>query len=131
MDLEDIKPGVDFADTISKAVGSCDLLIVLIGKQWLTISDSTGRRRIDNPQDFVRLEIATALSRNVRVIPVLVGKASMPGSEELPEPLASLARRQAHELSDDRWDFDVGQLIKHWEAAASPTKSGESGTVGD
>jgi len=112
MDLEDIKPGADFADTISKAVGSCDILIVLIGKQWLTINDATGRRRIDDPLDFVRLEIATALNRNVRVIPVLVRKASMPVSEELPEPLASMARRQAHELSDDRWDFDVGQLIK-------------------
>src|SRR5262245_40887774 len=71
MDIQDIKPGVDFEDALNRAVGACDILIVLMGKQWLTITDATGRRRIDNPQDFVRLEIATALKRNVRVIPAL------------------------------------------------------------
>jgi TIR domain/Domain of unknown function (DUF4864) len=112
MDLQDIKPGVDFEDAIHRAGGSCDILIALMGKQWLTMTDAAGRRRTDDPQDFVRLEIATALQRHVTVIPVLVQKASIPVQEELPEPLVSVARRQAHELTDDRWDFDVGQLIK-------------------
>jgi len=72
MDIDTIEPGVDFVEDIEQAVGSCDVLIALIGKQWLTISDATGQRRLDNPEDFVRLEIKTALARNIRVIPALL-----------------------------------------------------------
>ncbi len=79
MDIDTLEPGVDFAEAIEKAVDSCDVLIALIGKQWLTVTDEqTGRRRLDNPKDFVRLEIQTALDRNIRVITVLVGGPRCP-----------------------------------------------------
>jgi formylglycine-generating enzyme required for sulfatase activity len=111
MDIDTIEPGVDFAHVIEKAVGSCDALIALIGKQWLNIHDENGRRRIDNPEDYVRLEIAAALRRDIRVIPVLVRGARMPNSDELPDPLKGLARRNAYELSDTRFAYDLDQLI--------------------
>jgi hypothetical protein len=110
-DVDDIKPGVDFTEAIGRAVGNCDVLLALIGPRWLTEADTTGARRLDHPQDFVRIEISSALERKVRVIPVLVQKAEMPAEELLPEPLKPFALHQAIELSDTRWDYDVGQLI--------------------
>ena len=115
MDVAGIEPGVDFVEAIDKAVGSCDAFIVVIGRQWLSTTDADGQRRLDNPEDFIRLEIATALRRNIRVIPVLVQGATAPSSGNLPEDLKKLSRLQAHEISDNRWDFDVGALIETLE----------------
>jgi len=115
MDVAGIEPGVDFVEAIEKAVGSSDAFIVVIGKQWLSITDADGRRRLDNPEDFIRLEIAAALRRNIRVIPVLVQGATAPSSGNLPEDLKKLSRLHAHEISDHRWDFDVGTLIETLE----------------
>jgi beta-lactam-binding protein with PASTA domain len=117
MDVSDIEPGVDFVDAIDKAVGSCEILIVVIGREWLTCREPGGQRRLENPNDFIRLEAATALKRNIRVIPVLVQGARMPKSAELPTDLEKLSRRQGIEISDTRWDSDTGQLIKALEAA--------------
>jgi beta-lactam-binding protein with PASTA domain len=117
MDVSDIEPGVDFVEAIDKAVGSCAILIVVIGREWLTCVEPGGQRRLDNPNDFIRLEAATALNRNIRVIPVLVQGARMPKSGELPADLEKLSRRQGIEISDTRWDSDAGQLIKALEAA--------------
>jgi hypothetical protein len=69
MDVDSIKPGIDFGKTIEERVGSCDVLIAVIGKRWLSAADEGGRRRLDNPEDFVRLEIGIALRRDIRVIP--------------------------------------------------------------
>lgn len=115
MDIDTIKPGVDFVEVIEKAVATTNALLVVIGKQWLTIADENGKRRLDDPRDFVRLEIATALNRNVRVIPVLVDKAKMPQAEELPDALVRLARRNALEISNERFSYDVGKLISTLE----------------
>lgn len=112
MDVDTIEPGVDFAEVIEQAVGKCEVLIVMIGREWLKVTDATGARRLDNPNDFVRLEVASALDRNIRVIPVLVEDATMPRPEDLPPDLAKLARRNAIELSDARWAFDVDRLIQ-------------------
>lgn len=109
-DIETIEAGSDFAKAIGDAVGSCDVLLAVIGPSWLTTSDKN-RRRLDDPDDFVRLEIVAALNRGIGVIPVLVGDATMPRREDLPKPLHKLARRQAHELSDSRWAFDVQKLV--------------------
>jgi len=87
--------GINFVEEIEKNVGSCDVLIAVIGKHWLISTDEKRRRRLNNPNDFVRLEIATALKRNIRVIPVLVDGASMPPSGQLPEDLKPLAFRNA------------------------------------
>jgi formylglycine-generating enzyme required for sulfatase activity len=111
MDIDAIEPGLDFMEVIEQEVGSCDALVALIGKQWLTITDASGRRRLDNPEDFVRLEIAAALARNIRVIPALVHAAPMPRTSDLPDALKSLARRNAIEMSDTRFHFDVDRLI--------------------
>ena len=111
MDIDTLKPGVDFVEAIEKAVGSCQVLIALIGRQWLTITDSQGQQRLNDPQDFVRLEIKTALDRNIRVIPALIGGATMPQSMDLPNGLKKLARRNAIEISDTRFREDVDRLI--------------------
>ena len=111
-DVDSIEPGDDFAEVITMAVGSCDVLLALIGGQWLTIADQDGRPRLDNPEDFVRLEIEAALARDVRVIPILVEGARMPRAEELPVSLAKLARRQALELSPIRFAADTQRLLR-------------------
>jgi hypothetical protein len=108
-DVETIEPGVDFADAIERALSSCKVVLTLIGPRWLTMTDARGQRRLDNPNDWIRLETAKALKRNIRVIPLLVEGASPPAEADLPEDLRPLARREAHELSDKRWD-DVQQL---------------------
>jgi len=111
-DIDSIEPGLDFVKIIEQEVGTCEVLIALIGKQWLHASDSTGRRRLDNRDDYVRNEIAIALSRNIRVIPVLVQGAAMPQAHELPADLSGLSRRNALELRDTSWQTDVDRLIK-------------------
>jgi TIR domain len=107
-----MEPGVDFVEQIDDAVTHCDALLSLIGAQWLDMRDAQGRRRLDDPHDFARLEVESALARDVRVIPVLLQDAKMPEPEDLPDSLAPLARRHAIELSDERWDYDVGRLIE-------------------
>jgi hypothetical protein len=111
-DIDSIQLGDDFVEVITRAVGSCDVLLALIGDQWLAITDARGRRRLDDPDDFVRLEIEAALTRNVRVIPILVEGARLPRADELPPSLAGLVRRQALELSPARFDFDTSRLLK-------------------
>jgi formylglycine-generating enzyme required for sulfatase activity len=110
MDVDTIALGVDFVQAIQDAVGSCDVLLAVIGRQWLTSTDPQGQRRLDNPEDFVRLEITTALERRIRVIPVLVGGAAMPRSAELPDVLQPLARRQTLVVGD-HFHPDVDLLI--------------------
>ncbi len=111
MDVTSLEPGVDFVDEIDKAVSQCDAVVVVIGKQWVTITDSNGHRRLDNPNDFVRLEVETALNRNILTIPVLVDDAPMPYAEELPPSLAKLVRHNALEVSNARFTYDVDRLI--------------------
>lgn len=111
-DVDSIQLGDDFVESITRAVGSCDVVLVLIGDEWLTIADEHGRRRLDDPDDFVRLEVQAALTRNVRVIPILVDTARMPRADELPESLNRLVRRQALEFSPARFEFDTSRLFK-------------------
>lgn len=117
MDVDTIEGGSDFIKVLEDAVQSCDVLIALIGKQWLTIKDKDGKSRLDNPEDFVRIEIATALKRNIRVIPVLVDGVDMPQSIELPENLKALARRNALQVDHHSFNPDVYRLIEHLENA--------------
>ncbi|HEV3470998.1 MAG TPA: SUMF1/EgtB/PvdO family nonheme iron enzyme [Pyrinomonadaceae bacterium] len=128
MDLEQLEPGVDFLEVIEEAIGSCEILIALIGRGWLTSRDDSGRR-LDNPNDFVRLEIAAAFARGVRVIPVLVQGAQMPRPQDLPEDLSPLSRRHALELSDLRWRHDVDRLIRTIEKAFAARGGREPGST--
>ncbi|MDP3688630.1 MAG: PASTA domain-containing protein [Sulfurimicrobium sp.] len=135
MDVAGIEPGVDFVEAIDRAVGSCDVLLVIIGKKWLTCTDASGKKRLDDPKDFIRLETATALRRDIRVIPVLVQDAAMPGEGDLPDDLKKLARRQATEINDTHWDTDTGQLVetltKLLHGERKPAQSGAGGLVHD
>jgi len=115
-DVDSIALGDDFVEAITRAVETCDVLIALIGDQWVAVTDESGRRRIDDPHDYVRLEIEAALARNVRIIPVLVDGARMPRAEEVPTTLAPLVRRQALELSPSRFDSDADRLIRLLES---------------
>jgi len=125
MDIEAIPPGVNFDEYIAQAVGSCDVLIALIGPHWLTASDNTGKRRLDDLGDFTRIEIATALKRNIRVVPALLGGAKVPSPDDLPEDLKPLARRHGYELADHRWVEDCTKLI----AALKPIVQTKSGVL--
>jgi|RhiMethySRZTD1v2_1073278.scaffolds.fasta_scaffold69777_2 glycerophosphoryl diester phosphodiesterase len=110
-DVDNIEPGDDFIERIQSAVASCEVLLALIGPHWLTVTDARGARRIDDPEDFVRIEVETALNRDdVRVIPILVDNAKMPKPHELPKGLAALTRRQAVEV--DPVNFDTRRLLR-------------------
>lgn len=111
MDVAGIEAGRDFRKAIDQHVTSCSVLLALIGKEWAAAADSDGRRRLDDPNDFVRLEIAAALRRDIPVIPVLVRGAAMPQAAELPADCADLCYRNAVELTHARWNSDVQLLI--------------------
>ena len=111
MDIDTIQPGDDFRDVIAGAVARCDVFLAVIGRQWADVRDAQDRRRLDNPADYVRLEVEAALERKIPVIPVLVDRAEMPTEAELPESISPLIYRNGVELSDKRWRYDVGQLL--------------------
>jgi TIR domain len=111
MDIDAIGYGVNFGAEIDKAVTSCNVLIVLIGRQWLRITDEKGQRRLDNPDDWVRLEIGKALKGGIRVIPILLQGAAMPSAEALPADIRELANLNALEIGDVRWRHDIPLLI--------------------
>ena len=111
MDVDTIEPGVDFNEEIDRAIGQCDVLIALIGPHWLESANVRGRR-LDDPEDFVRVEIGHALDRNIRVIPTLVGGAAMPEADELPADLVNLSKRNAVELTDKRFRSDLQALLE-------------------
>jgi len=125
IDIDQIEPGEDFVEAIHRKVGACETAIVLLGPDWLHVTDASGQRRLNDPEDFVRMEIVAALQRKIRVIPVLVGGAQMPRKQDLPEPLAALSRRNAIELSEARFHADVDRLI---EAIEKPRTSPEKKT---
>jgi hypothetical protein len=112
MDIDSISPGRDFAVVLEEAIRSCDVLVVLIGRQWLTISGPTGQRRLDDPADFVRREIIAGLERKITIIPALVQNVPVPRAGELPEAISKLFAHQVCELSDTRWQYDVRRLLR-------------------
>ena len=110
MDIDAIDPGEDFVDAINRTLESSRVVLAVIGRTWSAAVDETGKRRLDNPDDYVVRELSAALASKARVIPVLVGGASMPRTDALPLPLAALARRNAIEVSDSRFSFDADRL---------------------
>jgi len=120
MDIDNIDPGVDFTEVILQAVGECDVLVALIGDKWTSVVDRHGRRRLEDPDDWIVQEIRVALDRGIRVIPVLVDPARMPARKELPEILAPLANRQAVTLRHESFGADTEQLIAAIERALGP-----------
>jgi hypothetical protein len=123
IDVDTLQPGDDFVDAINDTLGQCDIVLAVIGPRWLAAEDEEHKPRLEDDLDFVRLEIQTALDRKIRVIPVLVERAKMPRTEELPTQLKGLARRQAIELSDTRWTYDVGRLVENLQAVSTRNRS--------
>jgi hypothetical protein len=120
MDVAGIKPGVDFRQAIEQNVANCGVLLAIIGPAWVTITKPEGERRLDDPRDFVALEIATALKRKVPVIPVLVHEARMPTPDQLPESLQDLSYRNSVEISHARWNSDVNLLVQALASYVTP-----------
>jgi len=126
--VDAIEPGVDFAEKIFRAVAACKVLLAIIGPTWLTVADERGHRRLDDPNDIVRLEVEAALARSVLVIPILVEGTVMPTRQDLPESLADLARRNALPIRHESFRSDAGRLVTAIErvlpipgTAAEPT----------
>jgi hypothetical protein len=112
MDVDGIEPGRDFRKVIEETLSQCDVLLGVMGRNWLDIKDENGHRRLDNESDFVRLEIASALRRDIPVIPVRVQGASLPKTDQLPPDLKDFAYRNAVELTHERWGSDVQVLVE-------------------
>lgn len=109
-DVDTIKPGVNFEQKIKTELDNSAVVLVLIGDQWLGIKDTNGTRRLDDPHDYVRLEVEEALTKDIAVIPVLLQGVQMPSENELPEKLYDLSRRNAIKLSDENWISDLRML---------------------
>ena len=116
MDVDSIQPGRDFRKAIDESIQACSVVLTLIGPNWLDAHDDCGGRRLDAPNDYVRLEIAAALHRDIPVIPVLLRGAKMPHEEQLPAEIAELAFRNSVELTHARWKSDLQVLIDALEA---------------
>ena len=112
MDIDDIALGADFPRVLAETLARTDVLLVLIGPDWLGARGADGNPRLDDPRDYVRFEIETAIRLGKRVIPVLVGGAAMPGAAQLPPQLAPLSRYNALEIGDARFDQDVKRLLE-------------------
>src|SRR5947207_1991155 len=110
MDVDHIPAGVDFIDYLNSQVAACDVFLAVIGPNWLDAKDDSGRRRFDNPDDFVTIEIAAALARNIRVIPVLVDGARTPKADKLPDSVKPLVRRNAVEVRNTQFGRDAEAL---------------------
>ncbi|MBX9893979.1 MAG: SUMF1/EgtB/PvdO family nonheme iron enzyme [Nitrosomonas sp.] len=131
MDIDQIEPGEDFVEVIQEKLKAVQVAVALIGKHWLDITDANGQRRLDNPEDWVRLEIEALLARKIRVIPLLVGGANAPNSSRLPGSLAALARRQAHAISDRGFHEDVNKLIRVLEKDLQANETAKPSSVPD
>ena len=125
MDVDSIALGRDFRQVLRERLDTCGLMLVLIGPNWLDAKDPEGERRLDKPDDYVRMEIAAALKRDIPLTPVLLQGASIPAQQRLPKDLKDLVFRNAFELSHARWDSDVAEMVKRLGLArsASPKAS--------
>lgn len=112
MDVDGIDPGRDFRKVIDETLTQCDVLLGVIGKNWIDAKDASGNRRLEDPSDFVRLEIASALRRDIPVIPVRVQGATIPKADQLPDDLKDFSYRNAVELTHERWNSDVQVLVE-------------------
>ncbi len=130
MDVAVVGVGRDFRKAIDESVATCGVLLAIIGPGWLDAKNETGGRRLDDPGDFVRLETASALRRDVPVIPVLVHGAKMPRADHLPDDLKDLAYRNCVELTHVRWKSDVKILVRALRTLLGDPKDIVSGSRG-
>ncbi|WP_057935934.1 toll/interleukin-1 receptor domain-containing protein [Algoriphagus resistens] len=125
-DIETLEPGLNFADAIEKTIRQSKVVLVLIGPDWADVKDEEGNLRIFQENDWVRREVAMALTmEDTRVIPVLLKKAMLPKTSQLPDNIKSLAEKHSKEITISRWRYDVGMLIKSIEGVIPPIKKKE------
>lgn len=130
IDVDNIPPGEDFVRMLESQVAQCDAMLTVIGNNWLDATDEHGGRRLDDPHDFVRIEIESALKQGKRVIPVLVHQARMPHPEELPEAIRPLSQRNAVRLTHERFRADVQGLVKALQGAIDEMASRRTAAIG-
>jgi sulfatase-modifying factor enzyme 1/TIR domain-containing protein len=124
MDIDSIPPGADFVEILGGWVDECETMLALIGSGWISATDpKTGRRRLDNQYDFVRIEIREALKRGIPVVPVLLDDARMPDADDLPDDLRKLVRRQAELVQFRTFDADVARLMKKLQVAPNAAEA--------
>ena len=129
MDVDSVPLGVNFVAVLSEEVAKCDVLLAVIGPNWLNARDDDGSRRLDNPHDFVRVEIGAALQRSIPVIPILLDGAKVPKADELPKELEELSLRNGLDIRHASFHNDVDRLIrglKEQLAEANAEKRGAS-----
>jgi hypothetical protein len=112
MDVDTVRLGVDFVEVISGQVAECDVLLAVIGSNWLNARDEEGNRRLDDPNDFPRIEIAAALVRHIPVIPILVDGTKIPRADQLPKDIKALAHRNALDVRNASFHSDIDRLIR-------------------
>ena len=127
MDVDNIPLGLDFVKVLGDKVAQCEVMLVVIGPQWLEARDERGQRRLDDANDFVRIEVEQALARDVRVVPVLVDGAAPPRAEQLPGSMQPLARRQATRLSHERFGSEAEGMVEALAKVIAPRRG--SGAV--
>ena len=130
MDVDGIALGRDFRQVLQERLNSCDVMLTLIGPGWVDVKDGSGMRRLDSPTDFVRLEIAAALKRNIPVIPVLLQGAQVPPPERLPDDLKDLSYRNGFEVGHATWESDVREMVRRLGLSASNTTDAASSPSG-
>src|SRR5262245_53981610 len=119
MDVDSISLGRDFRGELQKILAACDLMLVIIDKDWAAAKDEKGRIRLENATDFVRMEIEAALKRDIVITPVLVKGAQMPAADQLPAEIRDLAYRNGFELSHNRWESDMRELMRRLRLVVS------------
>jgi hypothetical protein len=115
VDVDSITLGRDFREILKQQLAKCDLMLVLIGRDWATCRNEFGQSRLEDPEDYVRTEISSALNREIPVTPVFVQGAHMPAAKDLPQDIRGLASRQGFELSHSRWESDFSELVRRLE----------------
>ena len=123
-DLDAIAPGAEFTQVIEERLSQCSVFVAVIGKNWVSVKNGEGQRRLDDPRDLVRTEVREALNQKKLVIPALIGGAEVPKPEQLPEDIAPLAGRNAIEISESRFDYDSGRVIEAIQKAGISAKPG-------
>ena len=121
MDIDTIPLGVNFVSYISQQLQHCAAVLVIMGRDWTTIRDAEGRRRIDVHADHVRVEIATALKQGIPLFPVLLQNATMPRPTDLPEDIQDLAFHNGLRLTPEFWRAGVERLIKELDRVMKPS----------
>jgi hypothetical protein len=120
MDIDSINPGTDFVDVLAKKIRFCQVMLVVVGPDWVSLRAENEKLRLSDPDDYVRQEIAMGLQRKIRLIPLLVSGAKMPAEKELPNQLSALARRQAVVISDVHFHRDVDAVIETMQKSGFP-----------